>query len=185
MEQLLKTVHGSHLYGLNHADSDYDEYIVVRSAPQAIFQRIDDDGLDQTVVTLNEFQSKIFQGSHQALEALFSPYAEIHPHFEHFFRGMRASIDETRMRYRRAAKHFAFDFAPGEEPIDPNPIFKKRRHGMRLAVNLNDLMRTRRFSPVLSTSQIAWINREAEVDASYADRARKNIDLACLGQLEL
>lgn len=182
MEELLRTIHGSHLYGLNHANSDRDEYIVVRSAPHAIFQKIEGE-LDLTIITLNEFQNKVFQGSHQALEALYSPYAEIHPHFRRFFAQMRSGTEEARMRYRRAAKHFAFDFKPGDEPIIPMDSFKKRRHAMRLALNLNTLMKHQRFNPVLTTEQIAWVNQEAELNETYAERALRNIDNACLGRL--
>lgn len=77
---MLETVHGSHLYGLNHAGSDVDTYRVVTDSHKARYNRqrrsktthkiTGDD--DVTVVSLSSFLNQCWEGVPQALEAMFS-----------------------------------------------------------------------------------------------------------------
>ena len=69
--ELLRSIHGSHLYGLAHANSDNDTYIVVDQGTRRAKQKIVGKE-DVTVLTLGEFARQIHKGVPQALEALYS-----------------------------------------------------------------------------------------------------------------
>ena len=68
----LRTIHGSHLYGTNHAGSDVDWYEIWLTGKnnQAVV-----NGVDTTKVNLETFVRLIDKGVPQAIEALFSPYS--------------------------------------------------------------------------------------------------------------
>lgn len=86
---ILETVHGSHLYGLNHAGSDRDSFRVVAGSGRTI-QRITGED-DITQMPLNRFLENVFHGSHQSCEALFSPLATIDPQYAPYFEGIRVT----------------------------------------------------------------------------------------------
>lgn len=145
MEILFKTIHGSHLYGLNHAESDEDYYTVVRRprgrrykwAKQTIV-----DGVDSMRVDLPTWLRLCEKGVPQALEAMFSPMAEIDnlPFLRHAY----VPGGEVRRTYHRTIEKFIMS---GEDD------FKRRRHAVRLAFNLHDIMHHGQFNPVLTPYQ--------------------------------
>lgn len=149
MTVLLETVHGSHLYGLSHADSDLDTYRVVpswnRSRKNDARHKVDREaGVDLTVVGLSTFMRFCSEGVPQALEAMFSPVARVDE-----IRDLRRSYrvgNTMRRTYMRTAKNFALS----DEP-------KKQRHALRLLMNLYDAQRTGRFNPVLDLPQKVWL----------------------------
>lgn len=150
MTVLFRTRHGSHLYGLAHAGSDEDWYTVIakrggmrkRDARQTIM-----NGLDSTVVDLSTFMHNCDMGVPQALEAMFSTEAEID-----LLTDMRASyrINTANMvgTYKRTIKNFLLD----------DPTYKKRRHALRLFMNLSTALETGRFDPRLSEREIQIAN---------------------------
>lgn len=141
--EILRTIHGSHLYGLNRIGSDLDVFRVVAHRNKALVRC--DGPFDYREFSLHKFLEYIYNGSHQSLEALFSPYAVIHPHYEPMFRSMRATGPTVFSAYRRTIKAFAH----GDE--------KKRRHAVRLGFNLADLREYGRFNPKLTDGQIAMV----------------------------
>ena len=69
---LMATVHGSWLYGTAHEQSDTDLYVVVDAARTT--QRVDADGLDVMRINTAMYFEQLATGSHQAVEAHYSPY---------------------------------------------------------------------------------------------------------------
>lgn len=152
-EVLFKTVHGSHLYGLAHADSDDDFFTVVskkdgttghtkkRFAKQSIV-----DGVDSTVVDLGTFMIGCEKGVPQFLEAMFSEQSVCDDRIESLRRSYRCGtgVLET---YFRTMKSFAL--AEG---------YKSKRHALRLALNARDIGRYGRFNPTLSREDVVWIS---------------------------
>lgn len=157
---LFKTVHGSHLYGLAHEDSDDDFYVVVNTvkknrakyAKQSII-----DGVDTTTLDWGTWVNQCQAGVPQALEAMFSqkPLYEA-PGIREFRASFRTG-PAMRDRYYRTIDNFLAE-----------PNFKKNRHGLRLALNLRDGLRYGWFNPTLTAKQKVWATYHAkytELDA--------------------
>jgi len=149
---LFKTRHGSHLYGLNNADSDEDFYTVVdrprgrryKWAKQTII-----DGEDSMKVDLPTWLRWCEKGVPQALEAMFAP----EPLVDNLW-PLRASFvagGEARRTYVRTIRNFV-----------EADTFKRRRHAVRLSYNLNDILHYGRFNPVMKRGQIQVANWLAE-----------------------
>lgn len=145
METLFRTVVGSRLYNLHHADSDYDYLTVVtkragttshtrkRYAKQTII-----DGLDSIVVDFGTFVEGCKSGVPQYCEAMMSQQAEIDlitPYRQNFI-----LTTDSWARYLRTIKSFAYS---------EKDSFKRKRHALRLADNLHSIMHTGRFNPTL------------------------------------
>jgi len=151
---LLKTIHGSTLYGLNHADSDEDYYVVTPTnriskainAKQTII-----DGVDTLAVDFASFVELSHKGVPQALEAMFSRKSKSE-FFEEYRNSYFAADPEVQRTYMRTIKNFSF-----------SDTFKLRRHSLRLAYNLNEMMHTGRFDPTLSTKTIDTISKGASL----------------------
>jgi len=155
METLFRTIHGSNLYGLAHENSDEDYYTVLANRPRRRSRYAKQtivDNIDSMVVDLSTFTRYADLGVPQALEAMFSSYAEIDL-IEDYRLSYRANMANARDRYTRTIKSFAL-----------NDDFKRRRHAFRLCLNLIVLMDTGRFNPRLSPQEAirvsAWAGRE-------------------------
>jgi predicted nucleotidyltransferase len=157
-EVLFKTIHGSRLYGLSHAGSDNDYYTVVtkksysgkgqgkaRYAKQTIV-----DSEDSMVVDFGTWVEMCKSGVPQALEAMFSPLA-LHDDIADFRTSFRVGTGVYE-RYFRTIKSFA---------LAEDDTIKKRRHALRLALNLAEIGRTGRFNPTLSAADAAYITDRA------------------------
>lgn len=155
METLYKTVHGSHLYGLNHETSDLDYFVVVgkvktsrsKYAKQTIL-----NGVDTTVLDLGTWLRYCEMGVPQSLEAMFSRK----PEFDKLgaLRAQYRAGTQVYDRYLRTIKSFALE-----------DDFKHKRHALRLAFNLRSIGRTGRFNPTLRPAAVQVLNRWAEYDA--------------------
>lgn len=157
MDVLFRTIHGSRLYNLHHAESDYDYYTVVdkvknKKARYATHKIV--DGVDSVVVDLGTFMGLVDKGVPQALEACFSQCAEI-DRIEDLRKGVHAG-SAVWGTYLRTIKSFALQ-----------DDFKHRRHALRLALNLRDLRRYGRFNPSLTEEQIEMISSMARTDSAY------------------
>jgi predicted nucleotidyltransferase len=157
---VLRTLHGSHLYGLSRPDSDYDYYEIYdflnqryRPKKQAK-QRIDDD-LDEVRVSLDKFTDICFKGVPQAVEVLFSPpeawvvengWLDISAKIKLELRKHMPAVLET---YRRTALSF---FYSRKDQI------KKRRHAFRLLLNANELKVSGEMHSRLIGEQFEFIN---------------------------
>jgi len=139
MTTILETVHGSHLYGLNHSDSDRDIFRVVDTLGRTKHNVTEESDLTQ--MSLDRFLENVFHGSHQSCEALFSPVAVVDPKYRPLFSGIRVTGADVFARYRRTIHAFSYG------------TMKQRRHAVRLGFNLADLKRYGRFNPQLSDDQ--------------------------------
>lgn len=151
MTVLFRTQHGSHLYGLAHAESDEDFYTVIAnpgSKRKKYAKQTIHDGLDSTVVSLSTFMHFCYMGVPQALEALFSEEPEVDL-LTDFRNSYRINTSTTVATYRRTIKNFSRDGDGG---------FKKRRHSIRLAFNLRTMLEAGRFNPRMSHEEIVLAN---------------------------
>lgn len=144
---ILETVHGSHLYGLSHSESDHDVFRVTRGGTRT--RHVVNGDADLTEMPLNIFLDRVFGGSHQSCEALFSPVATVAPEFKAYFDNYRVTGADVFNKYRRTIKKFSYG------------TYKQRRHAVRLGYNLAELQRSGRFNPVLNEEQIYTVRRAA------------------------
>lgn len=152
MKVLFKTQHGSKLYGLDHAESDDDWFVVVakkdgttshtrkRYARQSII-----DGVDTTVVDFGTWLAGCHKGVPQYLEAMFSRVPEVDQISA--FRNSFVATHTCYETYFRTIKSFALQEG-----------YKHKRHALRLALNLQDIGRYGRFNPTLSDEDRAYIS---------------------------
>jgi hypothetical protein len=150
---IFSTIHGSRLYGMSTPDSDEDIFMVTDSRSAKARHSVNQEtGYDQCLVGLDTFLRRIFEGSHQSVEALFSPYKVWHsrPELKDYLESMRINGPEVYAKYERTIKRFCF----GD--------FKRRRHAARLALNLADLRAYGKFNPVMSPTQIRYAGLAAE-----------------------
>lgn len=154
---LYKTIHGSHLYGLAHAGSDNDYYVVLETqrkkkakyAKQSIV-----DGVDTTTVDFGTWVNQCQAGVPQALEAMFSRYPLFESEGIKEYRNAFRVGNGIRDRYYRTIDNFLAE-----------PDVKKNRHGLRLALNLRDGLRYGRFNPTLTRRQVLWVTFHAKYDS--------------------
>ena len=151
---LYKTVHGSHLYGLAHENSDDDFYSVVNTvkknkikyAKQSIV-----DGIDQMTVDWGTWVNMCQAGVPQALEAMFSQKPLFEAEGIREFRAAFRMGSQARDRYYRTIDNFMAE-----------PDVKKNRHGLRLALNLRDGLKYGYFNPTLTPRQALWTTYHAK-----------------------
>lgn len=149
---LFSTIHGSHLYGLAHACSDDDRFVVTDSRSPVMRQQVQPDGIDTAAVGLDLFLLRVADGSHQSVEALFSPFKEwsiIGLDYRPMIESMRVGGATAFAAYERTITKFCY----GD--------FKKRRHAARLSLNLAGLRERGRFTPVMTVAEVEWATRLA------------------------
>ena len=154
--QIFETVHGSHLYGLAHAGSDWDIYRVYEGTGTALKQSVT-DGVDTVRGDLEAFVLRAQSGSHQSLEALFSPVKTWMPGMQEkwgpYLEGFRVTGHEVFEKYERTIRKFCY----GD--------FKRKRHAIRLRYNLGELREYGRFNPRMRPGEITWANKYATYDS--------------------
>lgn len=153
-EVIFTTIHGSRLYGFAHPDSDYDTFTVTTSRSPKAHQSIRDDS-DHFTVGLGRFLDLATSGSHQSVEALFSPYKVwADTDAARQYRPMLESIrvGGVAEKFERTILKFSY----GD--------FKRRRHACRLSLALDSLRVHGRMNPALNEWQIGWCNRTAELE---------------------
>lgn len=166
MDILFKTIHGSRLYGLATLDSDWDYYTVVATKPhrrrKKYAKQTIKDGIDSTVIDLSTFRVYCDMGIPQALEALFSPVAEID------------MIADFRQNYRVDTAAMMAKYKDTINAFMHKPTYKKQRHALRLALNLTEALETGRFNPRLSREDVIFVDFAADMD-NYLEILRKTI----------
>lgn len=151
---LFKTIHGSRLYGLNHADSDEDFYTVVDKVKtaRAKWAKQTIVGTEDTMMLdFGTWMGQVANGVPQACEAMFSEMAIIDhlgPLRKHVKIGTGASE-----RYLRTITSFCMTQDP-----------KRKRHGLRLALNMYDFQRAGRFNPTMTPNEVEWATENAKKD---------------------
>ena len=165
--ELLKTVHGSRLYGLSHANSDEDWYVVTptRYASRKFRKQTIQGDQDVTYMDFKSFQQLADKGVPQALETMFSKKA-VSPYFQDYREGYNASGPEVIHTYMRTIKSFSL--------TEKDP-FKRRRHALRLALNMEEILYTGRFDPTLKKHQVDQITRYAEKPTQAYLRELKSV----------
>ncbi|MCK9603164.1 MAG: hypothetical protein M0R66_02110 [Candidatus Omnitrophica bacterium] len=161
-DTIFTTIRGSRLYGLSHDASDTDIYEVTTSLRARARQTFDTETrIDKVSVGFDTFLIRVHEGSHQALEALFSPYKVWNPEYEY----LRPLIESYRVcgpsvfaKYERTIKTLCY----GDK--------KRRQHAVRLWFNLLDLRKCGRFDPGMSLNQIAQLE--------YLARHYEGVELA-------
>lgn len=164
MEVLFKTVHGSRLYGLAHENSDEDFYTVVSKAvrPTNVYRqeraRYAKQSIagseDSMTVDFGTWMEMCKSGVPQALEAMFSDMAIV-DRIEPFRKSFTAG-PAVWPKYLDTIKSFAYA---------ERDSYKRKRHALRLALNLSEMSRTGRFNPTLSPAHAAMITKWAHDDA--------------------
>lgn len=150
---LFSTIHGSRLYGLTHAGSDTDVFVVTSSRLTGARHGFLSDGTDYSTRGLDQFLLHASSGSHQSVEVLFSPLKEWTEHglaYRPMIEAMRVSGPDVLAKYRRTIVKFSF----GD--------FKRRRHAVRLAQNMEGLRSYGRFNPVMSAGDTVRASRLAQ-----------------------
>jgi hypothetical protein len=160
---LFKTVHGSKLYGLDHAGSD-DDFYVITPTQQLAYQnntkQIFEGNNDTVYMDFSTFVNLAHKGAPQALETMFSQKSKS-DFFESYRQGYHASDPAVIHTYMRTIKTFSLADLSFMSAKD---VFKRKRHALRLAHNLEDLMYTGRFNPTLSKANLRKFTEYTEQD---------------------
>ena len=138
--EILRTIHGSRLYGTYHDQSDFDWYSVRLEGRRARQSIVGDQ--DNVVLNYEEFLKQVFRGVPQACEALWSPEAEIHPKYLPYLRSIRLWGGEPADRHERTVRNFCY----GD--------FKRRRHAVRMGWNLMNLRQQGWYYPRMNADQV-------------------------------
>lgn len=155
---LFSTPHGSRLYGLHHAESDFDRFEVYGWNKGKAKQNITGDQ-DVTRTSLDRFLRGCEKGVPQFLEAMYSRQATVNE-IEYITANYHPDMTMVRDTYMRTIKSF---WMYGVE----NDDFKRRRHAWRLQMNLHEMEGNfGRFNPTLAPGLIKAINFYAS-DAGY------------------
>lgn len=164
---LFKTPHGSHLYGLAHAGSDRDYYTVLdkvkTSRARYAKQKIVGDE-DSMVVDFGTWLGMCVNGVPQACEAMFSTMAS-EDHIADFRAGYRLGTGALE-RYLRTITSFSMTQDP-----------KRKRHGLRLALNAYDFQRQGFFNPTMTPNEVDWATEVAKKDCDVVLATAMNIAL--------
>ncbi len=163
VEVLFKTVHGSRLYGLSHSKSDDDFYAILTDENRKIkpLQTIVGH-IDMMSLGFASFVSLAHKGVPQVLEAMFSKLTYGDP-IEAYRKQYKASDPQVIDTYLRTIKSFSL-----------SEDFKRRRHAIRLTMNLNELLHTGRFNPTLTpTEAILITNQTSKSFEEYVDYLNK------------
>lgn len=183
---LLETIHGSHLYGLAHANSDRDTYVII---PQGRSRQNKSGQDDVNKVTLAQFLSGIERGTPQAVEALYSPYRTVIPEWAPYFNGLRPGT-QLIATYRRTIKNFGLNYGSRHgiqlEKAKTTDLPKLRRHALRLCVNLSEFVTYGQINPVLSDQTARQITHLAGLpDEDYYAMLDHVLGTSLMGQIDL
>ena len=151
---LFRTPIGSRLYGLAHANSDNDTLEVYSNTIPSPLKKIRQtiDGKDDVIRTnLSTFVMYAERSSHQILEAMYSPIADVDM-FKDFRMNYHINIGTFVPLYQRTIRNF---WTKGDR--------KSKLHACRMHFCLLEGMDKGYFSPVLEEKQRAFLlNSETE-----------------------
>ena len=173
-EWVLRTIHGSHLYGTNTPNSDVDYYWVFTSPDynrrKICRQAVSPDGVDVTALSLDRFMYFCSIGVPQALEALYSHKADINPKYSHLLKSIKPGYYQTLDRYERTIFNFAFNTggrsARQADKMSPQQKAKLKRHSLRLAYNYRQFSEMGTFNPTLPQSTVNYFRRVSALKKS-------------------
>ena len=159
---LLKTNHGSHLYGLNTETSDLDYYQIFEypwrnHRPRKQVSQVIKEDIDVTRTSLDRFQDMCIKGIPQALEALFadeSHWVEFHQSWYDKRELIENNLHVHRLNIIETYKRTVFNFFEKDD-------FKKNRHSFRLMHNVTEFKKDGKFNPTLNSETREEITRIA------------------------
>lgn len=158
MNIIYKTVSGSRLYGLAHADSDYDYYTVVdkpRTKKARYIKHSIVDGIDSTYVDFGTWVNLCQAGIPTALEAMFSQQA------------MVDDIADFRADFVAGTNFDAYLGVMKHMRHEHPDSYKHKRHLIRLGKNMRDIRAYGRFDPTLSAEDIELVNELAKLPMEH------------------
>ena len=141
--EVFRTLVGSRLYGNDHANSDFDIFVVTTSRLERETHDMTDEG-DFTHRGIDLFLRRVRHGHPMSCEAAFSPVKEFTADgdaWRPLIEGLRVTSPSAMERYERKIREFCFGG------------YKERFHATRLSFNLEDLRLHGRFDPVMSDRQ--------------------------------
>ncbi len=153
MPVALATVHGSQLYGNSHAGSDDDRYIVIDDitvSGSVKSKQTVKGGDDVLILGLKQYLDILALGSHQALEAKFSPRAFIDEGVATLISSSTPGAQSMSHKYMSASKSF---FLLGAE----NRLKKKINHSLRLLKDYSDFNKYGRIFPTKTSEQLSLL----------------------------
>lgn len=181
---LLKTQHGSHLYGMATPRSDLDFFVVYEfpwknyRPKKQMDQKIEDD-IDLTTASIDRFTDLCFKGVPQSLETLFSDSSKWleydnswYDKSEKIKSKLSLYIPVVLETYKRTSWNFF-------EKDD----FKKNRHALRLCLNAKDLKKRGSFNPTLEPDVRDQITRIAELPRRQREDEFKDLFFDAFGDL--
>lgn len=181
---LLKTQHGSHLYGLSTPQSDLDFYVVYEfpwknyRPRKQVDQKIKDD-LDITTASLERFTDLCFKGIPQSLETLFSDSSKWLEYDSSWY-DKSSSIKEQMKDFVPAVletyKRTAWNFFEKDD-------FKKNRHALRLCFNAAELREKNYFNPALKPNEREELTRIASLPRRQREEIFKDVFYDTFGDL--
>lgn len=178
---VLRTIHGSWLYGLATMQSDHDYYEIYdfmnhryRPKKQSM-QRIQDDS-DEVKISLERFTDICFKGVPQALEVLYAPQEawlidnDWHVIADKLKLDLQNHMSTVLDTYRRTALNFFH-----------SKTDKRRRHAFRLLINARELKESGSMHSRLHASQIKQINELT--NCFYAEQQFKDMLFNIFGDI--
>lgn len=153
--KIFTTPHGSRLYGFAHAGSDVDTFTVTDSRSRKVSQSVQGDD-DRCVVGVHRFLELAMGGSHQSVEALYSPLkmwadTDSARQWRPLLESVRVGGGEVSAKFERTIRKFS------------HGNFKQRRHAARLSLHLMEIRQCGRIVNVrLQPAQVEWCARVAE-----------------------
>jgi len=144
MTDLFRGVSGSHLYGLNHAGSDLDYFVIIDkgSTKRARYaKQVIKSGVDSIETDLSTFMRYTEKGVPQYLEQMFSTVPDLD------------LIEDLRLRYRANPYQVERTYVRTIRNFWEADDDKRKRHAWRLYLNLTDLWETERFDPRMTCAE--------------------------------
>lgn len=156
---LFRTVHGSHLYGTAHANSDVDTFEVHANRPgrrKARYAKQSIKGSDDTLKTdLSTFMLYAAKGVPQYLEAMYSQKSDVDMLGWEFRHRFVPNLYEAMHTYRRTIT------ALYEDGVETGSD-KHKRHAWRLYMNMYYVERGLYFNPTLVAGTLEFINQRLD-----------------------
>jgi predicted nucleotidyltransferase len=171
---IFETIHGSRLYGLSHANSDYD---YLRVLPFGVSKRSEHEitgTVDAKTYDLPKFLRMAGNGYPQAVEAMFSE-AAFTDEIGYLRKSFHPSQSSMIGSYNRRVRGFV--------NIGNH---KSKRHALRLVHNLNEFLVNGRFNPTLDEDVIDRITEQAHAEGSeFLRLLRSSSTLDLFGDYDL